>query len=279
MDPQKLALLEAKALQDIQDLKTEANELKFQTYPETRPFGWEPLREIEPESEYEGEHYAFDGSQPQQSSRLDEHLHLAEGGGNPPLEALFGKGMAERLMLRSDLLGQRKRGRPRKGDKSASGSLGGGNVLSQQVNGISLKKQPNGPSTLALKGVQQRTGGLVNFASLVQNQAIPGRVLVGGFLIYNFFDQTIQTPQHSESLKKAAEFAMHLETQKGAPPLIPEERSSMNESNAISASTLVENAYKQLYQRIQDSPDRDLSWRNDLLDKLDSVSENSKINT
>ena len=187
MDPEKLAHLEAKALQDLQDLKTEANELKFQTYPETRPFGWEPLRELESDGEYEGEHFNFDGSFTQQSNQLGEHLLMAEAGGNPPLEALFGKGMAERLMLRSDLLGQRKRGRPRKGDKSASGTLGHSNVMSQQVNGTSIKKTPIGPSIGALKGVQQRTGGLVNFASLVQSNAIPGRVLVSLLLNSQLF--------------------------------------------------------------------------------------------
>ena len=183
LHPEKLAILEAKALQDIQDLKNDACELKYLTYPETRPFGWEPPQKDfdddvdEDDDRYHDDFFALHS----RSQQLDEHLQMAETGGNPRIEALFGKTMAERLMLRGDLISQRKRGRPRKSEKSASGTLGPGNELTQQVNGSSLKRQANGPSKHALKGVQQRTGGLVNFGSLVQNNVLPGRILVRNF--------------------------------------------------------------------------------------------------
>ena len=181
LNPEKLAALEAKAMQDIQDLKSEANELKFHTYPETRPFGWEPAQnDIDDDEKFEGEDPNDCGDDNSQfpSQRLAYHAQQAEAAGNPYFESMFGKTMAERLQMRSDLLKTKKRGRPKKSDKSASGTLGPGHVLSQQVNGKSLKRNPNGPSLMALKGVQQRTGGLVNFGSLVETNTIPGRILV-----------------------------------------------------------------------------------------------------
>ena len=163
-------------MQDIQNLKADATELKFITYPTTRPPDWQP-----PHNELDHEDEEFDnfgGSAQTDNETLAQHMFMAECGNNPQLEALFGKALVERIRLRSELLGKRKPGRPKKTEKSSSGALGPSGLLSQQVNGSSLPKTPNGPSKLALKGVQQRTGGLVNFSSLVEQNSIPGRILV-----------------------------------------------------------------------------------------------------
>ena len=179
LNPEKLAILEAKSLQDIQNQKADAQELKFLTYPSTRPNDWQPPHNNIDMDDYED---ANDISGvPTDTITLAHHMSLAEGGSNPQLEALFGKGLVERIRLKSELLAKRKPGRPKKNKKSASGALGPDGVLSQQLNGSSLPRQAKGPSQAALKGVQQRTGGLVDFENLVRSHSIPGRILVSHF--------------------------------------------------------------------------------------------------
>ena len=182
LNPEKLAVLEAKALQDIQIMKADAQELKFLTYPSSRPQDWQPAHnEIDADDCDDDDNLS---GIPTETQTLAHHMLMAQSGTNPPMEALFGKSVVERIRLKSDLLAKRKPGRPKKSEKSSSGALGPGGLLSQQLNGSALPKFVKGPSKAALKGVQQRTGGLVNFGTLVQSNNIPGRILVS-FLIHH----------------------------------------------------------------------------------------------
>ena len=71
-------------------------------------------------------------------------------------------------------------------------------------------------------------------------------------------------------MKEAAENAMEREAQKQAGSCVVDE-AIVKDSDLIAASNVVEQAYKLMYQRIQDVPDKDLSWKNEVLDKLDLV--------
>ena len=187
LDQEKLANQQAKVLQIIQDQKATAQELKFHTYPSTRPFDWEPTQP-DIESEHEDCEYDNDGDGPQMSQRLEHHLERADASGIPPFEALFGSALIERIKLRSAYLQSRKRGRPRKGDKSSSGLRLPGGQLTQQVQGCNVpnsQQSAKGPSKFALESVKRRTGGLVDYGYLVDNNNVPGRVLVSQFLRQN----------------------------------------------------------------------------------------------
>ena len=69
---------------------------------------------------------------------------------------------------------------------------------------------------------------------------------------------------------------MTTELNNSSPHPLRDLQNSNNDGDLISASTLIEQAYKQLYQRVQDVPDRDLAWKNTLLDKLDMVKKSSQ---
>ena len=149
-------------------------------HPSTRPQDWQPTHN-DMDADDDGDELGA----PTDTQTLAHHMFMAESGTNPQLEALFGKAIVERIRLKSDLLAKRKPGRPKKNEKSSSGALGPSGVLSQQLNGSSLPKIAKGPSKAALKGVQQRTGGLVDFGTLVHSNTIPGHILVCLSLIEN----------------------------------------------------------------------------------------------
>ena len=181
LDPVKFAQQQAKVFQIIQDQKASALELKYHTYPDTRPYDWEPSQQdIDSEVDGQGnddEHYG-----PPISQRLEQHLKSAFDTGIPPFEALFGSALVERINARSEYMKARKRGRPRKADSSSSGWRLPSGSLNQQINGAAVpnskQQSAKGPSKLALEGVARRCGGLVDFGTLVANNNVPGRVLV-----------------------------------------------------------------------------------------------------
>ena len=63
-------------------------------------------------------------------------------------------------------------------------------------------------------------------------------------------------------MKDAASLAFTQEQDKS---IVPPELDTM------ASSTLLEEAYKEMHTRIQDASDRDLQWKEALLDKLDEV--------
>ena len=181
LDPEKLALQQAKVLQRIQDQKTTAAELKYATYPSTRPLDWKPVHQDIHSDEEWSHDYVDDSQPPQISQTLDHHLQQAQASGIPPVENMFGSALVESIRQRSEFLQKRKPGRPRKNEKSSSGWLAPGGVLTQQLAGSTLPKpqlSAKGPSQAALQSVTRRTGGLVDFGSLVSNNNMPGRILV-----------------------------------------------------------------------------------------------------
>ena len=85
-------------------------------------------------------------------------------------------------------------------------------------------------------------------------------------------NQNQQTPQHAASLAFAAEKANELENSRlrtnDPSPKPPVDA----DTDVVCACNMVERAYKELYVRIQDMPDREVEWRNKLFDRLDKVS-------
>ena len=117
-------------------------------------------------------------TQHSQVHTLDSQLGKAEANGNPFLETMFGITLCDQLRLTSSLMSQRKRGRPRKNQKSSSGARQPNGALGQQINGITLASHARAPSLTALKGVQQRIGGMLTYETLLETGAIPGRLQV-----------------------------------------------------------------------------------------------------
>ena len=154
-----------------------------------RPLGWQPPLPVLHSDEDQDGALASDGEFEHApdvgyQSHLESQLRLAETKGNPQLETLFGTTICDQLRAKSFLLQQRKRGRPRKSDKSSSGARLGNGVMSQQVNGITLASHARAPSTGALKGVQQRVGGILSYSNLLETGAIPGRVQVSVYFSF-----------------------------------------------------------------------------------------------
>ena len=166
----------------------QALELKYINYPAVRPLGWEPpLPVLHSDEEHDGA-LESDGefvhaTEDQIPSEFETQLGLAQANGNPYLDKLFGNTLSDQVRTKFTMLEQRKRGRPRKADKSSSGARMSNGSMYQQVNGMTLASHARAPSTNALKGVQQRVGGMVSYSNLLQTGAIPGRVQVSVFII------------------------------------------------------------------------------------------------
>ena len=195
LDPIKLQLLQATAQEKIDARDAEALQLKYSCYPSTRPLGWvpttQPMIETDEDNDFDNDnndedldyYNAADGQQnhpkTQLSQHFEQHLLQTEAGPNPMLNVMFGNTTTEQLQSRSGLLQQKKRrGRPRKSEKSSSGGrLPNGN-MHQQLNGTTLDRQAHGPTLKALKDVTLRTAGIVTAAGLISNNMMPGRIQV-----------------------------------------------------------------------------------------------------
>ena len=191
MDSARLAILHNSAQTAIDERDAQANELKYLEYPSTRPHGWVPAINPDIRTDEDSDddiddedHDGYNALNPGAtdaplSQRFETHLQQSESGTNPALEAMFGNTKLQRLTSRSAMLQNRKpRGRPRKQDKSASGSRLQNGSMSQQINGITLKSGTKNPALNSLKGVAERTGGMVTFGALVAENMVPGRIQV-----------------------------------------------------------------------------------------------------
>ena len=198
-DPVRLHGLQTTAQEKIEARDAQALELKFTCYPTTRPPGWEPttqpqidtddendLHQHEHEGDTDYDHYNASvnnnsGARDNLSQHFQDHLLQAEARPNPGLNVMFGHSQMERLSAKSALLQQRRRrGRPRKGEKSSSGGRLPNGFMSQQLNGMTLHRHALGPTHAALKGVTERCGGLLTPEALVTHNIIPGRIHVSG---------------------------------------------------------------------------------------------------
>ena len=202
VDQVRLQVLLTSAKDKIEARNAQALELKYACYPTTRPLGWapasHPLIDTDDDQDHQDEdnddgdndyYNAFDEQRQSSvqplSQHFEEHLLQCEGGQNPSLNVLFGQSTVERLKARSNLLQQRRgRGRPRKNHKSSSGGRLPNGKMAQQMNGMTLDRHVQGPTNTALKGVTERTGGLVTAQTLVSENIIPGRIQVSTSLLY-----------------------------------------------------------------------------------------------
>ena len=191
LDPVRLQTLQTAARERIDARDAQALEMKYACYPTTRPAGWAPTTQplIETDDEKNDElddndddyYNAYDNNRqpsfPPLSQHFQDQLNQADTG--PGLQVMFGQAQMERIKLRSALLEQRpQRGRPRKADKSSSGGRLPNGKMSQQINGMTMDRQANGPTASALKGVTERCGGLITPQNLVSQNIIPGRIQV-----------------------------------------------------------------------------------------------------
>ena len=188
VDRVKLQLLESGALRTLTARDNQALELKYLNYPSVRPIGWQPPMPLLLSDDNDEGNGAFESDsefmhETQHGfSTLQVQLGLAESKGNPALESLFGTTKCDQVREQTNALQNRKRGRPRKSQKSSSGARNANGSMANQLNGITLTSHAKAPSIAALKAVQQRVGGLVSYDTLLASGAIPGRVQVSLFL-------------------------------------------------------------------------------------------------
>ena len=272
----KLQTLEADTLRTLTARDNQALELKYLNYPSIRPNGWHPpLPLLQSDEDQDGAMQSDGEFMHEISNRfvptLEQQLLLAGGNGNPSLETLFGGTIADQLRAKTNLLQPKKRGRPRKSDKSSSGARQGNGVMSQQLNGVTLASHARAPSIAALKGVKERVGGIFSYDTLLQSGAIAGRIQVS-FFCFLLKKRSSQKPEHVDQLKEAAQDAIEAERKKASQT--PTTNYTGQES-IIEASRLVEVAYTQLYNRVQDEPEsegRSVAWKSSMIEQLDKVS-------
>ena len=88
----------------------------------------------------------------------------------------------EKLKARSALLQDRRpRGRPKKSEKSASGSRLESGQLAQQVDGMTLAR--NAQAIPPLKGLKARVGNALTMDTLISNNVLAGRIQVRYFIL------------------------------------------------------------------------------------------------
>ena len=200
LDLSRVDALHNSAQEKLEARDAQARELKYTCFPCTRPPGWTP--QIVDDIDTGGEGYAQGeigdhedseylhgppvqkNLQSQLSQRFETHLQETEAGANPRLEALFGRSLVERLKARSVLLQERRpRGRPKKSEKSASGSRLPSGQLAQQLDGMTLARLDQ--SIPPLKGLKARVGGALTVEALVANNVLAGRLQVCYYIFLN----------------------------------------------------------------------------------------------
>ena len=186
----KLNQLEGKVLAKLSQRDRQARELKFETWPDLAPPGWQPRSNPVLDSHQSSE---FDddtslSERPHKRSRgfaleegLDSALEHAEENDNPVLESMFGRTIVQNLRVKSDLLKKRVARKELASRKSSSGSRLSNGAMAQQIGGMALAQPSDGPSARALNEVTRRTGTLIKRSTLVKDALVTGRVQVGVF--------------------------------------------------------------------------------------------------